>query len=80
MTHDASDGLTIRVMTRDDLDLAIAWAAAEGWNPGLADAGCFQAADPAGFLMGFSATSPSPPSPWSAMPELRLPRPLHRQA
>ena len=39
-------------MTRQDLDLAIDWAAAEGWNPGLNDAECFQAADPAGFLMG----------------------------
>jgi|UPI0004B443FC GNAT superfamily N-acetyltransferase len=52
MTHDASDRLTIRVMTRQDLDLAIDWAAAEGWNPGLNDAECFQAADPSGFLMG----------------------------
>jgi hypothetical protein len=39
-------------MDRADLDLAIDWAAAEGWNPGLNDADCFQAADPAGFLMG----------------------------
>ena len=28
------------------------WAAAEGWNPGLADAACFAMADPDGFLIG----------------------------
>lgn len=43
----------IQTMTRQDLDLAIAWAAAEGWNPGLNDADCFYAADPSGFLMGY---------------------------
>ena len=39
-------------MTRSDLDLMVAWAAREGWNPGLADADCFHAADPEGFLVG----------------------------
>lgn len=29
--------------------LAMDWAAAEGWNPGLADAQAFAAADPEGF-------------------------------
>jgi GNAT superfamily N-acetyltransferase len=43
--------LLIRPMTEADLDTAIDWAAAEGWNPGLADAECFRAADPDGFLM-----------------------------
>ena len=42
----------IRKMTRAELDLAIDWAAAEGWNPGLADADCFHASDPDGFLVG----------------------------
>ena len=32
--------------------LAVDWAAAEGWNPGLADAGCFAGADAGGFLIG----------------------------
>ncbi len=50
--------LSIRVMTRDDLDLAIQWAAAEGWNPGLGDADAFHAADPLGFLMGFVGAEP----------------------
>ncbi len=38
-------------MRREDLSLALDWAAAEGWNPGLADAECFLAADPSGFLI-----------------------------
>ena len=40
-------------MTRGELDIAVDWAAAEGWNPGLKDADCFYNADPSGFLMGF---------------------------
>jgi ribosomal protein S18 acetylase RimI-like enzyme len=43
--------ITIRLMNRDDLDLAIAWAAAEGWNPGIHDADSFYAADPNGFFL-----------------------------
>ena len=43
---------TIRTMTREELDIAVDWAAKEGWNPGLHDADCFHAADPAGFLVG----------------------------
>jgi hypothetical protein len=46
------DAYNVRTMTRDDVDIAIEWAAAEGWNPGLHDAGCFHAADPDGFLVG----------------------------
>lgn len=41
----------IRAMTRAEVDLAVEWAAREGWNPGLADAACFHAADPEGFLI-----------------------------
>jgi GNAT superfamily N-acetyltransferase len=58
MAHASTDNLTIRVMDRTDLDQAIEWAAAEGWNPGLKDAECFQAADPAGFLMGYLDAEP----------------------
>lgn len=43
---------TIRQMTRKDIDIAIEWAALEGWNPGLHDAECFFTADPTGFLIG----------------------------
>jgi GNAT superfamily N-acetyltransferase len=39
-------------MTRDQINIAIDWAASEGWNPGLYDADCFYAADPTGFLIG----------------------------
>lgn len=44
--------MQIRQMTPADLALAADWAAAEGWNPGHADASCFATADPAGFLIG----------------------------
>lgn len=47
-----ADGLVIAVMTEDEVHLAVDWAAREGWNPGLADAGAFRAADPDGFLIG----------------------------
>ncbi|HYF07575.1 MAG TPA: GNAT family N-acetyltransferase [Acetobacteraceae bacterium] len=43
--------LAIRSMTRADLDLAVEWAAQEGWNPGLRDADAFFATDPEGFLL-----------------------------
>jgi len=42
----------IRTMSRAEVNLAVQWAAQEGWNPGLADAECFYAADPQGFLIG----------------------------
>ncbi|MCP1849897.1 MULTISPECIES: GNAT family N-acetyltransferase [unclassified Bradyrhizobium] len=44
--------LTIRQMQPDEIALAVDWAAAEGWNPGLADAPCFAAEDPQGFFIG----------------------------
>ncbi|MFA6291747.1 MAG: GNAT family N-acetyltransferase, partial [Victivallales bacterium] len=43
--------LTIRTMTREDVDIAVGWAAAEGWNPGIHDADSFYAADPNGFFI-----------------------------
>ena len=46
------DSYEIRHMTGQDLETAIEWAAKEGWNPGLADARSFQAADRNGFLVG----------------------------
>lgn len=53
-----TNSYTLRTMTRQDLDLAIGWAAAEGWNPGLHDAACFHAADPDGFLIGLLGDEP----------------------
>ena len=43
--------LHIRPMLAHELDMGIAWAAQEGWNPGLHDRDSFFAADPEGFLM-----------------------------
>ncbi len=51
MTPDASDNLAIRAMRPDEIAIAIDWAAAEGWNPGLDDAASFAAVDPGGFLI-----------------------------
>src|SRR5690242_8300491 len=48
----SNPSLQIGTATRAELDLMVEWAAAEGWNPGLADADCFHAADPGGFLVG----------------------------
>jgi GNAT superfamily N-acetyltransferase len=44
--------LQIRALGRDEMELPLEWAAREGWNPGLHDAGCFFAADGGGFLVG----------------------------
>ena len=45
-----SEGLVIRDMTRAEVDQLVAWAAREGWNPGLHDASLFWATDPAAFI------------------------------
>jgi hypothetical protein len=49
----------VRTMGADEVPLAVEWAAAEGWNPGLADAPCFAAAAPVGFLVGELAGTPA---------------------
>ena len=48
----SGDGFRIRNMRPDEIALALDWGAEEGWNPGLADAACFEAADPRGFFIG----------------------------
>jgi len=50
--------LALRTMRADELDLALDWAAAEGWNPGQADAACFRAADRHGFLVALENGAP----------------------
>ena len=45
----------LRKARRDELDTIIEWAAREGWNPGLADAPAFWAADPEGFFVAEEA-------------------------
>lgn len=44
--------LGIRAMAPDEIAIAADWAAAEGWNPGPADAACFATVDAGGFLIG----------------------------
>ena len=53
-----TEPLRIRTMIAADVALAVDWAAAEGWNPGLDDAAPFHAADPDGFVMGFLGGTP----------------------
>lgn len=43
----------IRTMTPAEVAQAVDWAAAEGWNPGLADTECFLSVDPGGFIGGW---------------------------
>jgi GNAT superfamily N-acetyltransferase len=45
-------GLHIRTMRPEEISIAVNWAAAEGWNPGLADDVYFAAADALGFFIG----------------------------
>jgi GNAT superfamily N-acetyltransferase len=51
--------LSIRPMRPEEIAIAIDWAAAEGWNPGLADAACFAIPDSDGFLIGELAGVPA---------------------
>jgi GNAT acetyltransferase-like protein/acetyltransferase (GNAT) family protein len=46
------DDYVVRPMTRPEFDMALDWAAAEGWNPGLYDADAYYATDPEGFHVG----------------------------
>ncbi len=49
---------SIRRMNRSEIDTALDWAAAEGWNPGHQDADCFYTADPKGFFIGLLDNEP----------------------
>jgi GNAT superfamily N-acetyltransferase len=44
--------LQIRNLRPEEIPMAVDWAAAEGWNPGLADAACFAIPDAEGFFVG----------------------------
>ncbi|HNX26178.1 MAG TPA: GNAT family N-acetyltransferase [Phycisphaerae bacterium] len=48
----------IKRMSLLDVEEAIEWAAAEGWNPGLGDAPVFYSADSRGFFMAFDGSQP----------------------
>ena len=54
----ATSGYEIRRMKPTELPSALAWANAEGWNPGLHDASCFYHADANGFFVGLLAGQP----------------------
>ncbi|WAC28972.1 GNAT family N-acetyltransferase [Ancylobacter sp. SL191] len=51
--------LHIRCLQPGEIQLAVDWAAAEGWNPGLADAACFGSVDPDGFLVAEQEGAPA---------------------
>lgn len=44
--------LQIRNLRPEEIAIAVDWAAAEGWNPGLGDAACFATPDAKGFFVG----------------------------
>ncbi len=50
--------LNIKTASRAEIDVAVEWAAQEGWNPGLFDADCYYTADPEGFLIGYLGDEP----------------------
>jgi len=50
--------MEIRTASAADVEMMVDWAAREGWNPGLADAACFRAADAQGFLLAVENAAP----------------------
>ena len=48
-TQRVNQQVTIEHMTQKEVEIALEWAAAEGWNPGINDAECFYHTDPHGF-------------------------------
>lgn len=54
-----NDVIPVRHLATADVALMTEWAAAEGWNPGLHDAGTFYAADPGGFLASLADDEPA---------------------
>ncbi|MBG0803158.1 GNAT family N-acetyltransferase [Methylocystis sp. H4A] len=52
------EDIVIRRMSKSEVDRALDWAAAEGWNPGRYDAESFYAVDPKGFFIAERAGEP----------------------
>jgi len=50
MSGDPDASFTVDQLTRDELDVVVDWAAAEGWNPGIGDAQIFWDTDPDAFV------------------------------
>ena len=48
----------IKTADPTEIDIAVDWAAQEGWNPGLNDSACYHAADNQGFLIGYLGDEP----------------------
>jgi GNAT superfamily N-acetyltransferase len=59
MSHGLAEELHVRPMRADEIAMAVDWAAAEGWNPGHADARCFESIDPSGFLIAEAGGTPA---------------------
>lgn len=49
----------VRRMRQNEVDIAVDWAAVEGWNPGINDAECFYSSDPDGFFVGVLDDEPA---------------------
>lgn len=58
MTHHSDDRFEIKIADREAIDLAVQWAAEEGWNPGLEDADSFYQTDSQGFLVAYLDEQP----------------------
>ncbi|KMW60835.1 GCN5-related N-acetyltransferase [Candidatus Rhodobacter oscarellae] len=76
--------LNYRNATLTELQTVLDWAAEEGWNPGLDDAGAFFAADPGGFFLATDGGAPVAAisvvnhNPGFAFLGLYMVRPSHR--
>lgn len=51
-------GVALRSASAAEFAVAVEWAAAEGWNPGLDDLAAFHGTDPYGFFMGWIGSKP----------------------
>ncbi len=49
---------SIKTATREEFDIAIKWAAKEGWNPGKHDGDCYYNVDTEGFFIGYLDDEP----------------------
>ncbi|WP_256096755.1 GNAT family N-acetyltransferase [Pseudoalteromonas luteoviolacea] len=54
----SKENYQIRPMNKEEVELAVNWAADEGWNPGINDAHSYYLADPTGFLIGLLDDEP----------------------
>ena len=54
MAPGRDDPIKYRQLARDELELRLTWAAAEGWDPGVSDAETFWATDPNAFFGAYS--------------------------